>query len=1201
MRTAVTCMGRIAGWLLALWLPLSAGSAVAQDGPDMREILPYLALVIDTSGSMERLPACACTTASCEECLPDCSLANVGGEAPLSVDGRQLKKNRWAVTLEALTGTFENFECEGLARTSANNATYDIGYYLPYHQPWDCSSQSSGTACAFDSANSMRVQNTDGILDQYATRVRFGLMTFDGWDTYVGYPPLVPADSFDVTRSNSVHGLWSYGGPKPFHYPGCTTDYMMDTGARSATATEGTLVSMNSCSGGGSPGGSISCPSWCFSCDGSQSSINHDIQEALLSARPYGGTPIAASLDDLYYHFKNDVSDQFGGCRNRFALLVTDGYPDSDYREVGCNCANEGDPLDPYRCGGDPTNVAYDPALMKCPYPTADQVANDLVRGRTGDAAMIERLFVVGLAVEDQNVLNELNLIATRGCTETAQICDADGDGNVALFANDLPLLVQNLSAVINSLIEPISRSVPAFARAHETAAAKQYQISTGFEVSTTAGEPWSGVIERTRFQCSLDNVLEQQPLDAPGTPTNGDRFHDVLNAQVTRDLWTAAPPGQTDWPTGVTPDPKEGRLYSEESGAPCGTTGCPKVSLGTNLSPDTLGLASTNTARRDEILAWMRGDAGTPRQLRKLGDIYHSSPVIMGSPSFDTVDEAFNEWRRRTAIANRPLAMYVSSNDGILHAFSVEPNTTLSLDAGEEIWGFVPPLLLNNLETNLNAHQFTMDSTPVVKNVYFGDTPGQVRSADQFHTVLITGMREGGNAYVALDVTDPMNPKFLWQFTDPQMGKTFAQPAIAHAVYTVNDSGTTVHKDGAVAILPGGVGLTGAASGECSNGATNPTMRNSTATVFKTLRSPTDPVGPFDHRSDVRCWQDMGRALYFVEVETGRLLKKIYLNSASARIFPSPLVSTPAVFGAGVGSLTTRGYVVDADGVIWRIDMSAADQVAGNPAAGWTVQPFHDIFFNRGPADGELTYEAPILSVDNAGQVVLLAGTGDNNNFVKTTVRNRVVSLTEVVDPLATGTERFKAAMNWEMRVKAAATGPRFVESELVTGTMGLFNGTLLFGTFIALAGSDACDLGRGRIHAVHYLLRDEAQPNDSTGTYAPMLINDLAVDSDGTSVINVAPENAVSNLMLMGLGVTSRPSCEVPAQTYDVFGNTDFHGIGQASDPSVYLVAQGSGARTTTTLLQNRANSRLGSIDLRLNRPSSLSRVLSWATSID
>jgi len=1210
-------MGCTAATLLLASTLLAPGSAAAQGDPDLREILPYLMLVIDTSGSMERLPACACETPACEECLPKCHLPNVDGqpptEPPNDPNGRQLKKNRWATTLEALTGTFNDFQCEKLARTSANGATFDVNYFTPYHQPWDCST--ADTACAFSSVPAT-YQNGNGILDQYATRVRFGLMTFDGWDTYVGAIDIpMPASNFDIPRSNSVHGLWSYAGPKPINYPGCDVDYMMDTGARSAIAAEGSLISMNSCQGGGTPGGSPTCAAWCSSCDGDQTNINIDIQEALLSARPYGGTPIAASLDDLYYHLKNDVTDTFGGCRNRFALLVTDGEPATDYYEVGCNCKNEGDLMDPYRCcpGGtpcDPSVPRYDPELKKCPYPRSEAAARDLVLGRTGDPPMIERLFVVGMAVDDPNVLARLDLIADEGCTEDD--CDTDNDDHDALFADDLDGLVQNLSAVINSLIEPISRSVPAFAAGNQDASIKQYQISTGFEVATEPGSPWTGVIERRRFGCDSAGDLVEFDLDN----LSGDRFHQVLNnrAASLRNLKTAMPPSAGGEGWGATVPPlMNAHLFRGDSNEPCGTSGCPMAAFTTGLHPLNFGLTATDTTRRDQIVNWMRGDASSPRANKKLGDIYHSSPVVVGSPRFDTADEAFNLFRQRPDIIGRPLTMYVGTNDGILHAFSIEAYTTpanitpqKTYVAGEEMWGFVPPIVLDDVEDNIAAGRlWSMDGTPVVKNVYFNRVAGHAATANEYHTVLITGMRQGGSAYIALDVTNPMNPQFLWQFTDPQMGLTFAQPAIAQARYKVLDQNNQlVDRNGAVAILPGGVGQAGALTGDCNNGLRSSMPHPTTSSAFETLQD-TAGSGVLEHRSDVRCWREQGRALYFVEVATGRLIKKIYMDpdAGNKRVFPSPLVGTPAIYQADVGTLTTQAYVVDADGVIWRIDMSDPDPQSAKPMDGWTARPFHDIFWGRGPADGELTYEAPVLSVDNDGRVVVIVGTGDNNNFVKTTVQNRVVSLTEVRDTSVTGTEpeRFRAAMNWEMRVNSGSTGTRLVASELVTGTMGLFNGTLFFGTFIAITGADACDMGKGRIHAVHYLNRDGTSPNDGGKTYPPILMNEVATDASAAA-INIAPEDAVDNLMLMGLGLTQRPSCTVvdPDQTFDVWGQ-DLTPVTSLADPAIYLVAQGSGDRSATSLLQQRQGSNLGSVELRIDKPSTLSRVVSWATSTD
>ena len=689
-------------WCLAAASLLAPAPTYAQSGdPDLRDIIPYLMLVIDTSGSMERQVSCTCQTPGCSECLPTCNVANTAGVSPKE------KKNRWAITLEALTGTFNNFECESLARTSQNGMTYDIGYFLPYHQPWDCTSQMPGTACAWNQAGvSTLDQNMNGIIDTYSARVQFGLMTFDGFDTYVGAPPLVAVPDFNVTLSNAVQGAWSYAGGHTFHYPNCTTDYMMDTGVRSAAATEGALVSLSSCTGNGTPGTISTRSAQCTQCtlQPTQQVINDSIQQMLIKTRPWGGTPIAASLDDLYYHLRYDTNDQFGSCRNRYALLMTDGYPDDDYRAFGCDCASDPDPV--AACA--PSN----PADMHCPYPKAEQVASDLIHGRTanGDAAQLQQLFVVGLAVDDTNVLTELNKIAKAGCPYVNG-CDTDMDGNEALFANDLDKLVSNLDYVISNIIHPVSRSVPAFANGFTGGVNDvQYQIDTGFELPKLPGLPWTGLIERRRLTCQSDGTLTLQDLAKRGSGQNGDRFEDVLNQGdgSLRNLLTVVPmSGSLDGTLAV------------GSGQACGSGGCSNVSLNDPaVTPATLAFATTDYTSRTNLMNWMYGTGGSVRETRRLGDIYHSSPVIVSAPQFDTSDEAFNLFRQRLVVSSRPLTMYVNSNDGILHAFSMEawsPPALIggsSLSAGQEIWGFVPPLLLNDLNTNLSEHNTWLDGT---------------------------------------------------------------------------------------------------------------------------------------------------------------------------------------------------------------------------------------------------------------------------------------------------------------------------------------------------------------------------------------------------------------------------------------------------------------------------------------------------------
>jgi hypothetical protein len=218
-------------------------------------------------------------------------------------------------------------------------------------------------------------QDTDGVLDVYHDRLRFGLATFDGWDTYVGSPPLVSNKDFDFAKSESESGLWSYNPARAigadvrsaegtkigdFWYPNCTTNFMMDTGVRGPQAGEGALVAAIDPAHAGD--------------------VNDQMQLSLRGVRPYGGTPIAASLDDMYYYLARDPAMESERARDKrpYVILITDGYPDDDYRSFACDCATTEDPSSATYCGGS----SNDPTKMHCPYPIAEDAARALHCGQ---------------------------------------------------------------------------------------------------------------------------------------------------------------------------------------------------------------------------------------------------------------------------------------------------------------------------------------------------------------------------------------------------------------------------------------------------------------------------------------------------------------------------------------------------------------------------------------------------------------------------------------------------------------------------------------------------------------------------------------------------------------------------------------------------------------------------------------------------
>ncbi|HET8936001.1 MAG TPA: PilC/PilY family type IV pilus protein [Polyangiales bacterium] len=1167
---------------LAAFVALGAVGTVKAE-PDMRDIPPFVMIVADTSGSMEWQPGCSCTT-DCTTCYPDCSASNDStGKPPPE------KKNRWAMLVESLTGAFTDFQCAPLPRTDPAHFTYDFGYSKPFHRPWLC--PGGETFCDYPGTPTSPIQVQNGLLDNYGSRIRFGLATFDGVRTYSGASDLVT--SFNPTLSNGAEGMYSYGGVKPVRYPTCSQTHLIDSGIRSPAAPEGGLISLNAPLCANPP------------CD--PQLVNKAIQDTLLKTRTFGGTPTGSALDDLYFHFKTEMkpSDSMAECRQRFAILITDGNADDDFREYpvpGCACNS------PTR-NNCPDPTLEDPNLNVCPYPTADQAAYDLVNGRAEDVGgvlvqdekQIEKLYVVGMSIADADSRKGLDLIASKG-----------GTGQ-AFYADDPSTLTATLDDLLGKMTSPISRSVPAFA---STIEGNQYQVSSGFDISPATvppgfAPPWFGILERRRYVCSKGD------LSSP-TLTDEDKFHVQLNKQDADDrrLWTALPGNPT--PTNIKGLLNRDPLVSDS----CGTTGCIATQL-KDVKPTNL-FGSIDDTRKGVVLDWMYGRTGSLREKYKLGDIYHSSPAIVGAPTDDPGDQSYTLFRGSTLITQRPSVLYVNSNDGILHAFLLEDHQVGADDrkAGYELWGFVPPNLIGKLDSQLSAHSLNLDGTPVVKDVYFSKSSSP--SATDYKTVLVTGMRAGGQGYVALDVTDPVNPKFLWQFTAPEMGYTYGLPEIVQARYSLSSSTPAGLR--AMVILSGGKGELDPNAAGCDNTLhIMPAMMVGPGKTYTTYPEPDLSKSPFTHRTAVRCWKPQGRALYFVDVETGILIKKIADNSTAGVVFPSPVVGSPTAYQDSVGTVATEGFVLDADGVLWRIDLTADDPRKDDPLTGWTVRPFHDLFWDVQPADGETTYERPILSLDDKHQLVVIVGTGDTDNFEKATAMNRVVSLTEMVKtPTPSVPTDYVAGLNWEMRADAGDSNGKngFVPSELVTGTMALVSQQLFFASFISRSDTtNPCATGLGRLWSVHYTERDEktyknatyATTGGSIATYGPRRIavaatgattTEQAQNAD-TSKFNIEKSAAEENLLVLGLGSTQRPTCDdfkqINLNNYYSPAGT-LQSITQTKTPSIWIVAQASDAKSKDDdSARKRAGSALGTLEVKLDRPLEFSQVSSWAGSIE
>jgi len=180
-----------------------------------------------------------------------------------------------------------------------------------------------------------------------------------------------------------------------------------------------------------------------------------------------------------------------------------------------------------------------------------------------------------------------------------------------------------------------------------------------------------------------------------------------------------------------------------------------------------------------DALIAFLRGQNGLENQAGNatrlfrdreyvLGDIVNAAPVYVKKPPFKYGDAGYMAFVN--ANVSRAGVVYVGANDGMLHAISAA--------TGDELWAYVPSAVIPNLFKLANAdyganHQFYVDGPISVGDAYDGTN---------WKTVLVGGLGLGGRAYYALDVTDPANPKALWEFgtsQDADIGYTYGNPII--------------------------------------------------------------------------------------------------------------------------------------------------------------------------------------------------------------------------------------------------------------------------------------------------------------------------------------------------------------------------------------------------------------------------------------
>ncbi|HTO07447.1 MAG TPA: PilC/PilY family type IV pilus protein [Myxococcota bacterium] len=378
-------------------------------------------------------------------------------------------------------------------------------------------------------------------------------------------------------------------------------------------------------------------------------------------------------------------------------------------------------------------------------------------------------------------------------------------------------------------------------------------------------------------------------------------------------------------------------------------------------------------------IVNWVTGkdafreDGNDPNAVRPFvfGDVFHSSPVVVGPPpgtmrfetGFGPVTDP-NSFMGK--FAHRERVLYVGANDGFLHGFRagtfVDPSASVVGDeyytpgTGHEVFGYVPGFLLPKLKLlprdNI-AKQYFVDGEPTAADAWIDYNSDNVKDPTDWTTVLLTPMREGGAGILALDVTDPNAssgnhgpyPRLMWEFTNASLGQTWSRPIVTR-VRVKAAAGTGDHCGVGYDCIEQWVAIF--AAGYTNEG--NPNMG-----VYVS-----DPNSPS---------YAAGKGIFIVRLKDGSVLAQLKPTATGTLSnMKYAMAAEPSVLDLDEDGFADVIYEGDLGGQLWKWDISAVGVLTGGvvPTTVWPagilfqapvatvaagVKHYHSIFTGAGAA----------------------------------------------------------------------------------------------------------------------------------------------------------------------------------------------------------------------------------------------------------
>jgi len=682
-------------------------------------------------------------------------------------------------------------------------------------------------------------------------------------------------------------------------------------------------------------------------------------------------------------------------CQRSFVIVITDGEPTKDDFDVASptstaqgygdfkakligNYNNDGETEEP----GDSVETAY----------YLDDIAKwmhekDFRPDLNGEQTL--DVYTVGLTT---------GAVANALLQKTANV--ANGQFHTS---NNAEQLSAAIIEAVTDIIEKSQAFTAATVPASRTAAGEQLYVSL---FTPTKAPYWQGNLRSYRLtgagdildangDCAVDDPSGSCFSGAFKPTTEAPPFWDAadeLPAPASRELRVSALRGSTPAPTLVD--------FVAQVAPP--TTGITAADLGITFPPATIpsGSIATNADQyAAEIVANVRGctmgtganSVACVERDAQLGDIFHSNPVVVGKPSLFEGDVSYKV-DFKNLVGDRTRVVYAGSNGGFLHGFDAgtwQPSDTpphYDEGTGGELFGFMPwpsrQVIWNKpLDTHDRDYYF-VDGSPTVADAWlYTDHTVATKYGEEWRTVLVGGLRQGGRAYYALDVTHPGAllcdapatgdgyPCYLWEFPKENdsaanknwVGETWGEPIITKIRVQV---GATVFERW-VAVVTGGYH---ASSDPNEHAAYNPTST-------------------------------IGRSIWVLDLKTGKPLARRKFDTAGScpdgaysatnpeRSMCFAMAATPAVYDVDGDGFADVIYAPDLGGQVFKwvikapLNLSDAT-TASQPATDWPFRLFFSApVYDSGTALFYKSFFFPPGGTRKNGKLWLALGSGERNN----------------------------------------------------------------------------------------------------------------------------------------------------------------------------------------------------------------------------